>query len=179
MDSKVELLKRIKALADNGVDGEKINAENTLARLMEKYNVDEKQLEDETQKTCYFSYKQETDRRLLMQIIYAVTGEAPSGTIGAFSRRKRKMLAVDCTNAEQIEIEINYEFYKAAFNEDLEIFISAFVSKNHIYPSPDKVKEDYFTDRERDLERELKTAAMAKGIDKRTPLKLITAGGTL
>lgn len=39
---KSELLKKIKALADNGTGGEKVNATKMLAVLMKKYNISEK-----------------------------------------------------------------------------------------------------------------------------------------
>lgn len=42
MSNKAELLKKIKALADRGVDGERESAQTLLARLMEQYGISER-----------------------------------------------------------------------------------------------------------------------------------------
>ena len=47
---KLELLQKIKALAEKGQGGEKINAQKILAQLMEKYNISETELSDEVLK---------------------------------------------------------------------------------------------------------------------------------
>lgn len=45
MSNKAELLKKIKALADRGIDGERESAQTLLARLMEQYGISETELE--------------------------------------------------------------------------------------------------------------------------------------
>lgn len=85
MSNKAELLKKIKALADRGVDGERESAQTLLARLMEQYGISETDLEEERRETAWFRYSQETERRLLNQIIYMVTGS--NGKIGLRLRR--------------------------------------------------------------------------------------------
>lgn len=76
MSNKEELLKKIKALADRGVDGERENAQAILYRLMEQYGISEAEIEEDRRETAWFSYSQETERRLLNQIIYMVTGKS-------------------------------------------------------------------------------------------------------
>lgn len=90
MSNKAELLKKIKALADRGVDGERESAQILLARLMEQYGISETDLEEERRETAWFRYSQETERRLLNQIIYMVTGRSGFGCVGSYSGRKRK-----------------------------------------------------------------------------------------
>lgn len=90
MSNKAELLKKIKALADRGVDGERESAQTLLARLMEQYGISETDLEEERRETAWFRYSQETERRLLNQIIYMVTGRSGFGCVGSYSGRKRK-----------------------------------------------------------------------------------------
>lgn len=90
MSHKVELLKKIKALADRGVDGERESAQTLLARLMEQYGISETEIEEERRETAWFPYSQETERRLLNQIIYMVTGAGGFGCVGEYSGRKRK-----------------------------------------------------------------------------------------
>lgn len=85
MSNKAELLKKIKALADRGVDGERESAQTLLARLMEQYGISETDLEKERRETAWFRYSQETERRLLNQIIYMVTGRSGFGCVGSYS----------------------------------------------------------------------------------------------
>lgn len=95
MSNKAELLKKIKALADRGVDGERESAQTLLARLMEQYGISETDLEEERRETAWFRYSQETERRLLNQIIYMVTGRSGFGCVGSYSGRKRKETGVN------------------------------------------------------------------------------------
>lgn len=106
MSNKAELLKKIKALADRGVDGERESAQTLLARLMEQYGISETDLEEERRETAWFRYSQETERRLLNQIIYMVTGRSGFGCVGSYSGRKRKETGVNCTAADKLAAEI-------------------------------------------------------------------------
>lgn len=51
MSNKAELLKKIKALADREIDGERESAQTLLARLMEQYGISETELEEERRET--------------------------------------------------------------------------------------------------------------------------------
>ena len=179
MSNKAELLKKIKALADRGIDGERESAQTLLARLMEQYGISETELEEERRETAWFPYSQETERRLLNQIIYMVTGAGGFGCVGTYSGRKRKKMGTECTAAERLEIEANYAFFRAAMEEELEIFYSAFACKNNLFSSEDKAKP-------RDIEelspeekaRYMKVGLMAKGMERHTLRKAIAAGET-
>lgn len=114
MSNKTELLQKIKALADRGVEGERESAQAILSRLMEQYGISEAELEEDRRETAWFAYSQEIERRLLAQIIYMVTGASSYGCVGTYTGRKRKKLGAECTAAERMEIEANYEFFKDA-----------------------------------------------------------------
>ena len=179
MTNKEELLKKIKALADRGIGGEQENAKDILSRLMERYGISEAEIEEDRRETAWFPYSQETERRLLYQIVYMVTGKSAFGCVGAYTNRKRKKLGADCTAAERMEIEANYEFFKAAMNEELEIFYAAFASKNDLFPSPDKLdkSESNKEETEMDRTRAMKIGAMMFGMKRHKLRKAITAGG--
>ena len=179
MSNKAELLKKIKALADQGVDGERESAQTLLARLMEQYGISETELEEERRETAWFPYSQETERRLLNQIIYMVTGAGGFGCVGTYSGRKRKKMGTECTAAERLEIEANYAFFRAAMEEELEIFYSAFACKNNLFPSEDKAKPrdiEELSPEEKD--RYMKVGLMAEGMERHTLRKAIAAGET-
>ena len=44
--NKVELVKKLRALAENGCGGEKINAQKKLDELMAKYGITDDELDD-------------------------------------------------------------------------------------------------------------------------------------
>ena len=48
----------------------------------------------------------------------------------------------ELTAAERLEIEFSYEFYKAALEEEMERFYSAFLMKNDIFPPASKKAEE-------------------------------------
>ena len=146
---------------------------------MEQYGISETDLEEERRETAWFRYSQETERRLLNQIIYMVTGRSGFGCVGSYSGRKRKETGVKCTAAERLEIEANYKFFKVAMEAELEIFYTAFSSKNHLFPSEDKVKPKSVKDlTPEEREKVLKAGLMMEGMERHTLRKAIAAGET-
>lgn len=177
MSNKLELLQKVKALAERGERGEQETAQSLLARLMEQYGISEADLEDESRTTAWFRYSQETERRLLNQIIYMVTGKTGFGCVGRYTGRKRKEMGADCTAAERLEIEANYAFFKEVMKKELEIFYTAFTSKNRLFPSDEKCppkNEEDLTAEER--ARVLKAGLMMQGMERHTLRKTLTNG---
>lgn len=169
---KEELLKKLKSLADRGDAGERENASAMLEKLMKKHGITLEEIDDDVQRVCAFRFKSETDRRVLAQVIYTVTGKAPCAVICKNGKRPRKTLGVECTSAEQIEIEAKYEFYREAFLEELEAFYTAFAIKNRLFPP--KEKDEVFSgedDDETDERKIMKAFEMARGLDDRQYLK--------
>lgn len=141
MTEREELLRRlerVKALAERGVGGEKENAEALLNRLMAKYGISEEDIEDTAERDYFIRYHNFWERKLIVQIAYKHLGSGHCcGTVGTQSGRPHKKICVTCTPAQYIEIEADFEFYKAAWEEELAIFYSAFISKNDIFPPPE------------------------------------------
>lgn len=131
MSSKIELLQKIKALAEQGVGGEKETAQIILQELMKKYGVTDEDLEQDETELTWFRFRDNIEEKLLAQIIYMVTNKIP---YGCKRERRVKKLGIECTVVEKMEIELNYEFYKKAMVEELKIFFSAFINKNGLYP---------------------------------------------
>lgn len=145
MTERERLLKKIRkvqALANRGADGEKQSAAALLDRLMTQYGIDEAEIAEERLEKCFFRYKTPYERKLLVQVIYTVTGKIPFKCVGSYSGRARKQVGIDCTAAERLEIEFSYEFYKAALEEEMERFYSAFLMKNDIFPPASKKAEE-------------------------------------
>ena len=138
----LEKIRKVQALANRGADGEKQSAAALLDRLMTQYGIDEAEIAEERLEKCFFRYKTPYERKLLVQVIYTVTGKIPFKCVGVHSGRARKQVGIDCTAAERLEIEFSYEFYKAALEEEMERFYSAFLMKNDIFPPASKKAEE-------------------------------------
>lgn len=171
----LEKLMKVKALADRGEGGERERAERTLAALMERYGITEADLEDNQVATYWIRYKTEWERRLLHQLAYMHLGEGHSfGCVGTYTGRSRKKVGVECTPAHYIEIEADFAFYSAALEEEMGIFYSAFLQKNHLFPPSELVRERAEGDVEgMDLERLAKIYALMEGIERHTRRKAI------
>lgn len=70
--NKKDLVHKLKALAEKGVGGEKINARKKLEALMQKNGITEDELDEQTLIECVFDYSSVRERRLLGQIAYKV-----------------------------------------------------------------------------------------------------------
>ena len=138
----LEKIRKVQALANRGADGEKQSAAALLDKLMTQYGIDEAEIAEERLEKCFFRYKTPYERKLLVQVIYTVTGKIPFKCVGSYSGRARKQVGIDCTAAERLEIEFSYEFYKAALEEEMERFYSAFLMKNDIFPPASKKAEE-------------------------------------
>ena len=172
----LEKLMKVKALADRGEGGERESAERTLAALMERYGITEADLEDNQVSTYWIRYKTEWEQKLLVQLAYMHLGTGHSfGCMGKYSGRPRKKVGVECTAAKYIEIEADFSFYSEAMAREMELFYSAFLQKNKLFPPPELAAEPSAAEKEewKDKERTWKIQAMMEGIDKHTRHKAI------
>ena len=113
-DKKKQLLNKLKALAERGVGGEKETAQRKLQELMEKYEIDENDLSDDKKEKYQFKYKNEFEKKLIKQIAYRTFKKEWSERMYTYSRGrgKRSIMLIECTKAEEIQLRIEYEFYK-------------------------------------------------------------------
>ena len=86
MNKHIELAKKLKALADKGIGGEKVNAEKMLNDLLKKHNITIEDVEGEKTENYFFKVKPE-DSNLFIQIVKRVRydlkvyGEVPAKKI--------------------------------------------------------------------------------------------------
>jgi hypothetical protein len=163
MDEKTtKRIKKLQALAERGVGGEKETAQRMLRRMLEKNGIETlEELESEENEYTLFSYNGKHESRLLRQCMYKVMGAKESITTYR-TRGLRQKIGIYCTKAQKIEIELEFEFYKRVFYEELDIFISAFIQAQGIFP------EDAPEDSSNELtERDIRTALMAQGIERK------------
>jgi len=171
--NKEELLKKIKALAEAGIGGEKKNAQEMLKKLMKKYKIKEKDIEIESIKKFNISIPRVYNAvSLACQVFYSIVGKRTEGVKGVYQSKHRYY--VKCTNAEFIEFEAKYKFYCYHYKKELERFLSAFIQANGIFPPKGmerKSEDDYKL-----TEEDLKMLALAESLDKHHYNLQITGG---
>ena len=172
----LEKLKKIKTLAERGSAGEQDSAAALLTALMKKHSITDADLEGAEISLHWIRYKTIYERKLLFQLSYMHLGSGrASGCVGAYSGRKRKEVGIRCTPAQFIEIEADYQFYRQALEEELDVFYSAFIQKNELFPPPDLSGEGGDAEPV-DPNMVMKMAAMMEGIEHRTRHKAIGDG---
>lgn len=131
-EKNLALLKKLKALAEQGVDGEKENARNMLDKLMVKYKVEEADLSEEALEDHDFRYHNEFEKKLLIQLIYKIaTGRREYSY--RYGRGSQTTYGCTCTKAEALQIQIEYEFYLTLWKEEMAMFFRAFIQKHQIF----------------------------------------------
>ena len=172
-EQAADKLKKLKALAERGVGGERESALKLYHKLLEKYQIDEGEILEERVTLHWFSYKTEHEEELLTRIFYKVTG-SPSYKLytGNYSRRKKR--GCDCTELEAVEIKMLFDFYRAELKRELEGFLLAFYQGNNIFPDKNARCYKEYDGPEAKLEGEelrkyKKAAFYSMMLDKRTP----------
>lgn len=115
MSTKLERLKKLRALALGGVGGEKEQAQAILDKLMKKYDISFDDMDEDILNNYEFEYHGKEQESLLRQTIYKVTNSKSSmwGLRYTYSGRKCKTrLGGQCTAAQKVEIEFLFDFYK-------------------------------------------------------------------
>lgn len=134
-EKKKELLKKLQALAERGVGGEKETAERKLRQLMEKYGIDEMEFAEDKLQEFEFKYKNAQEEQLIRQLFYKMFGSEWRSKSYTYrcGKGSKSIRGIECTKAEGIQLQIEYEFYKELWREEMALFWSAFIQKHHIF----------------------------------------------
>lgn len=167
-DDKVELLKKLKALADRGVCGEKEAARRKLEALMVKYGIAEVDFADDTLSDVEFHYKDAAEKQLLEQVFYKINHERG---IFVYTNSRKKVEIWRCTAEEAVRAKAEYEFYCDLWRDEVQFFLKAFIQKHRIFRTgPDAPT------REIDRKERLRMTAMMAGMQDRELLQRIEGG---
>ena len=169
MDEKtIQRIKKLQALAERGVGGEKTTAQKKLAKLLKDNGINSlDELQKEEYEYTIFSYNGKHEIKLLRQCMYKVMGTKSDRTAYKPYGRRQK-IGIYCTKAQKIEIELEFEFYRNVFYEELSTFMDAFIQAQKIFPEDAPVGDyDEFN------ERDMKIAFMATGIERRSRAAMI------
>jgi len=170
MEKIIEIAKKLKALAERGERGEKINAENKLKALLKKYNISPEELESEIKNNEIIKYKA-AYKQILVQCIVLILGKNAEIFV---IKGRRNCFVINCSKAEFIQIQAAYDFFSKHYQKELNIFTQAFIHKNHILP-PDAgtINKDNLTTKEK--ERINRVYNMMDSIEKNTLKKQLNS----
>lgn len=179
-DKVLELAKKLKALADRGIGGERDNAKEQLEKLMNKYGITPEDLEQEEQKDYFFKVPDNEKwyaRKILLQVCGTTCRDIK--IYGEFTKKMIKEhflpgnYMVTCTPLEYVEILAKWDFYKKAFLKELPVFFRAFFTANQLLAEPtESEKNEEMTEEE--YKEHLRANRMAEGINKQHYKKQIS-----
>lgn len=131
-EKKLELMKKLQALAERGVGGEKAGAQQKLQELMDKYNITEADLSEDKLENYDFRYKTEWEAWLLCQLFFKIAPDRRKYTY-RYGRGSKSTYGITCTKAEELQLRVEYDFYRALWKEEQEFFFRAFIQKHRIF----------------------------------------------
>lgn len=171
MDEKIrQRLLKIKALAEQGVGGEKETAMKMYKGMLAKYELSEHDIDYCTLKKYWFKFDDELDKKLLSQIFYKVTGDA---SYYVKTDKRRNIIGIDATDFETDQIIFFYQFYKEKMKKELDIFVGAFFNVNELFPDKNARVKNEDTNRDDDapldLDRFQKIMCMSQGMEYSAP----------
>lgn len=159
MDDRLkDLALKLKALADRGVGGEKVNAEKKLLELLKKHGLELSDLED-VKRTDHWFVVPRVHWLVFAHVVYKVCGR---DTVIHRSVSKITKKCVPCSAVEFIEISALFPIYKKAFSKEYQVFVTAFILKNDLGVTGGSSKP-------LSVEESIKLHNMMNGIDK-TPV---------
>lgn len=169
-EKTIQRIKKLQALAERGVGGEKTTAEKMLQKMLEKNGISSlDELEKDEVEYFLFSYKGRHEIKLLKQCMYKVMGHSDHTKYYRTAGTRQK-IGIYCTKAQRIEIELEFEFYRNVFYEELPSFMNAFIQAQSIFPADTPKNSKDLCDLSEDELREIQIAA---GIKKRSRAAMI------
>ncbi len=153
-DKVLALAKKLKALAERGMPGEKDKAEKMLNDLLKKHNLTIEEIEDEKVEMHFFDIP---DGSVGVQLLNQVIGLV-NPTLKMYGKFPKEVMdelnlggnhSIECTMLEYVEIEGMFSFYLQHYTNEVELFFYAFCKKNNLLIQPGKDESSVlYTDEE-------------------------------
>ncbi len=186
MGNKTELLKKLEALANDtrGNEEERNTAKKMLENLMKKHGITEEDLGKIEMKERKFWYGTPWEYKLAHQLVYSMMEDRPvKHRTNANMVGFRGWVYIDMTDAEYIEFEYKFGVYKGALWNEMDIFYTAFLQKNKIFPDRELTDEEREEiekkkDDPKEKAKRMRASMMAEGIEFTVLRKGIGDGGS-
>jgi len=124
----IELIRKVKALADKGVSGESVSAKEKLKRLCDKYNISESDLHDLDEKNDYILlFRDKNERELLLNIVCMVLD------VPTFKWNENKLGAkMKLTEFQYRDIISAFEYYQKMYDDYKRYLIQGMLARNAV-----------------------------------------------
>ena len=125
---KIELLKRVKALAEQGIHGEKTNANELYNKLLKQYNILEVELNEDTEREYKYKFEHDTELYIylnILQYVKVVKNEkmyCNEKTLKYSTKVVKNIITevrIFLTDSQKILFDIVLNFYKPYFDNKL------------------------------------------------------------
>ena len=126
-----QTLRKLQALAERGVGGEKETAIAMLKRLMRKHGIKAEEIGADRFLRRRFEFTTKEHKLFVLQCIASVIGT--TGRSYTTQRGKRGVLFVELTTAEHLECIILIDHYWKHWVREREIFYDAFIQSNRLF----------------------------------------------
>lgn len=139
MENIIEKLRKIKKLADKGINGESENAKLLLKQLMQKYGINDFQIEENEPKKDYkFHVKNQLEERLFFNCMANLFGsESEIMNSGYNYKHRKKDLYFNMTLSEYVLAREFFDFHVKYFNKTMEKekmkILRAYIHANDIF----------------------------------------------
>ena len=159
-------MKKLLALAERGEGGEADNARRILNRLLVAYGLTLEDLASDKRKRREFAYKTKDERTLFVMILTNLFGSKSEIFQEATYDTKHKLLYVDLTEIEYIDLSNMWTFFRPLFNRERDRLLSdatsAFIMKHSLYDSD---HESTDSDEEIDWARIERILELSRGME--------------
>lgn len=171
-EAAIERLKKIKELADRGIDGEAAAAHEKLQQGLKRFGLTLADLQGIKRTEQQIGYDNDGEKRLVSQIVASMGLQAYTRTRNGHTLKK---ICVDCTPTELAELTLRLNFHVIAFREACADLLVAYVHKHELFPAAN-IKHTN-SEPEMDMERALKLHNMMQGLGDETYSPPITRIG--
>lgn len=136
-DQIKERIRKVLALAQQGDGGEMESAKIQLAAMLEKYGLRLEDITSEERWECEFKYRNKDEMHILIGVLYNTFGSDSNTVKEARISRHYKVIKVNLTEIERIDISNAYEYYRKAYAREkramLKAIFPAFVNKHALF----------------------------------------------
>lgn len=134
-------LRKLHALAQRGVGGERDTAQRMLDKLLAKHGLTLDDLLDEQRAHHWYTCSNRYEQRLALQIAAMILDTRNPSLF--YKRNNARQFAAKLTKSEIIEFELHYQTLREALKAHLDVAFCAFVQANDIFPAtPSSDRDD-------------------------------------
>ena len=182
----IDRIRKVKRLAENGVDGEKDSARLRVEELMKRYGITDADLEEEKEVLftyyvegmfCWDLFKQiagvKYNLRKFRYLPKAHLSKGDREAIKVIAEGKKHNILISCTAAQFVELTAEYEIFQRGLTEQADAFFYAFLSRNRLLAEATEEESRELSEKERKMVRN--AILMSQGIEKVETHKLIEA----